>query len=68
MALLRGPVALFAVGDIPAKLTRSQLLAATAAAQSSQDYVVATDGRPLTLRPFSAMADERYRFYQQVEG
>ncbi len=68
VALLRGPVALFAVGDIPAKLTRSQLLAATAAAQSSQDYVVATDGRPLTLRPFSAMADERYRFYQQVEG
>ncbi|MGA8273277.1 MAG: beta-L-arabinofuranosidase domain-containing protein, partial [Candidatus Sulfotelmatobacter sp.] len=40
VALLRGPVALFAVGDIPPKITRSQLLAATTASQSSSDRMV----------------------------
>jgi len=67
VALLRGPIALFAVGDIPARLTRSQLLAATAASRSSQDWLVATDGRSLTLRPFSAVGDETYRLYHELE-
>ncbi|MBZ5654363.1 MAG: glycoside hydrolase family 127 protein [Acidobacteriia bacterium] len=67
VALVRGPLALFAVGDIPAKLTRAQLLAATAASQSSQDWVVESDHRSLTLRPFSALGDETYRLYHKVE-
>jgi uncharacterized protein len=68
VALVRGPVALFAVGDIPANLTRSQLLAASAASQSSQDWVVASAGRSLTLRPFSALSDETYRLYHKVKA
>jgi hypothetical protein len=68
VALVRGPVALFAVGEIPANLTRPQLLAATAASQFSQDWVVRSDSRPLTLRPFSALRDESYRLYHKVEA
>jgi DUF1680 family protein len=68
VALLRGPAAFFAVGDIPAKLTRSQLLAATAVSQSSQDWVVGGDARSLTLRPFGALGDETYRLYHKVEA
>jgi uncharacterized protein len=68
VALVRGPVSLFAVGDIPAKLTRSQLLAATPASQSSQDWVVASGGQSVTLRPFEAVGDEPYRLYHQAEA
>ncbi len=68
VAMVRGPVALFAVGDIPAKLNRSQLLSATAAAHSSQDWVVGGDARSLILRPFAAVGDEPYRLYHRLEG
>ena len=76
VALLRGPIALFAVGEIPPKFTRSQLLAATAASQSSSDFTVRGDvrgdvqshARSVTLRPFAAIGDETYRLYHQVEA
>jgi hypothetical protein len=68
VALVRGPVALFAVGDLPAKFTRSQLLAATAVSPGSQDWVVAGDGPSLVLRPFAAVGDETYRLYHKVEA
>ncbi len=68
VAVVRGPVALFGVGDNPPKLTRSQLLAAHAASRSSQDWVVASDANSLSLRPFAALGDEPYHLYQQVQG
>ena len=68
VALVRGPVALFAVGEIPANLSRRQLLSATADSQSSQDSVVRSDSRSLTLRPFSTVRDESYRLYHKVEA
>jgi len=68
VALLRGPLALFAVGDLPTQITRAQLLGATAASQSSDDWVVQTESGNLTLRPFTAIGDESYRLYQQVEA
>jgi uncharacterized protein len=68
VALMRGPLALFAVGDIPANLTRPQLLAAAAASQASEDWVVPTDSHSLTLRPFSTLRDENYRLYHKVEA
>jgi DUF1680 family protein len=67
VALVRGPIALFAVGDIPAKLTRAQLLAATAVSQSSEDWLVSNDGHKLTLRPFAAIENEPYRLYHKVD-
>ena len=66
VALVRGPLALFAIGDMPANLTRLQLLTATSASQASQDWVVRGGARSLTLRPFSAVRDESYRLYHKV--
>jgi DUF1680 family protein len=65
VALMYGPLALFAVGDLPSRITRAQLLAAT---QSSEDFVVQADSTSFALRPFSAIMDETYRLYQQVVG
>jgi DUF1680 family protein len=68
VALLRGPIALFAVGKIPDRITRQELLAATALAQSSDDWMVKTDAAVLTLRPFGSIMNEDYRLYQQVQA
>jgi uncharacterized protein len=68
VALLRGPLALFGVGDIPEKITRRQLLAAAPVTQSSEDWAVKTDSGNLTLRPFASIMSESYRLYQRVES
>jgi DUF1680 family protein len=68
VALMRGPIVLFAAGNIPERITRRQLLAATAVTQSSTDWVAKTDPGSLTFRPFGAIMNEGYRLYLQVEG
>jgi DUF1680 family protein len=68
VALVRGPVALFAVGKLPASFSRSQLLAASAAGTSSDDWIVQGDAGKVTLRPFAAVGEEDYRLYQKVKG
>jgi hypothetical protein len=68
LALLRGPVALFAVGEIPSHLTRKQLLSVSPLAQSSEDWSTKTDTGALTLRPFASIMSESYRLYNRVEG
>ena len=66
VALMHGPVALFAVDDLTASVTKAQLLAAERVAKSSTDWKVATAAGPLTMRPFAAIGDEHYRLYQTV--
>ena len=66
VALIRGPIALFAVGDLPAKMTRAELLAAVAVTEGSEDWVASGDSGKITLRPFAAIGDESYRLYQSV--
>jgi DUF1680 family protein len=68
VALMHGPIALFAVGDIPSRITRNQLLAAARITPSGEDWLVRTDNGTLTLRPFAAIMSENYRLYQLVEG
>jgi hypothetical protein len=65
---MRGPIALFGIGETPRRITRAQLLAATSMAQSSEDWVVRAEAGTLTLRPFAAIMNESYRLYQRVEG
>jgi DUF1680 family protein len=67
VALRRGPLALFGVGNLPAKFTRTQLLGAAPASQSSEDWLVKGDAGQITFRPFTAIDDETYRLYQKVE-
>src|SRR5450631_308828 len=68
VALMRGPVAVFAVGDIPAHLTRKQLLEAGPVARSSDDWAARSDSGLLVFRPFASIMSESYRLYQRVEG
>jgi len=68
VALMRGPLALFAVGDIPSRITRSELLSATAVGSTSDDWKANTEAGVLTLRPFPAIMSERYRLYNRVES
>ncbi len=66
VALVRGPLALFGVGILPASFSRAQLLAAAPASPSSEDWLVQGDTGKLTFRPFAAIGDEPYRLYQTV--
>ncbi|MBV9180079.1 MAG: glycoside hydrolase family 127 protein, partial [Acidobacteria bacterium] len=68
VALMHGPIALFAVGSIPPRISAQQLLGARAGAASSDDWTVESEGGVLTLRPFRSIMSEEYRLYNRVEG
>ena len=68
VALLRGPLALFGVGNLPSNFSRAQLLAASTASQSSEDWLVQGDAGKNTFRPFAAIGEEPYRLYHKVGG
>jgi uncharacterized protein len=68
VALVRGPQALFVVGEIPTRVTRNQLLAASPVSTSSDDWVTQTDHGAITFRPFTEIMSEGYRLYNRVEG
>ena len=68
VALLRGPLALFGVGNLPSNFSRAQLLAASSASQSSEDWLVQSDAGKITFRPFAAIGEEPYRLYHKVGG
>jgi len=68
VALLRGPLALFGVGNLPSNFSRAQLLAASTASQSSEDWLVQGDAGKNTFRPFAAIGEEPYRLYHKVVG
>jgi uncharacterized protein len=67
VALMHGPITLFAVGGIPSRIKRNQLLAATHVAASA-DWQVLTDEGVLVMRPFASIMNENYHLYQTVEG
>src|SRR5271169_2048083 len=66
VALVRGPLVLFGVGKLPGSFSRAQLLAASSAAASSEDWLVQGDGGKVTFRPFASIGDEPYRLYQKI--
>jgi DUF1680 family protein len=66
VALVRGPVALFAIEPGAAKFTQTQMLAARQTGPSSPDWEVATDTGKVVMRPFPAIQTEHYRLYQQI--
>jgi DUF1680 family protein len=68
MAPVHGPLALFSVGAIPEKIGRRELLAASQIAAGSTDWQASTGAGNLTLRPFTAIQDEHYRLYLDVNG
>ncbi len=62
VALLRGPLVLFAIAENPPAISRQQLLAATQLPGQST-WRADTASGPLLLRPFLAINDERYFTY-----
>jgi hypothetical protein len=68
VAVVHGPLALFTVSAVPPKLRKQDLLAITQAAAGSTGWQVKTGSGPITFRPFTAIQDEHYRLYLNVEG
>jgi len=68
VALVQGPLALFAVSEVPARISKSQLMAATRVSQSSDDWTARAGSGVLTFRPFAKIMDEEYRLYLRTEA
>jgi len=66
VALVYGPLVLFAVTDDTPKVTRAQLLAARPKTTSSPEWQVETVNGPLRMLPFWAIRDELYFTYLTV--
>ena len=66
MAAVHGPLALFAVGEIPAPVRRQDLQAVSQVAKGSMDWQANTGAGKLTMRPFTTIQDEHYRLYLDV--
>jgi hypothetical protein len=66
VALLHGPVALFAVEPGTKALTKAQLMAAQRTGSESGDWEVAADTGKVRLKPFAAITSEHYRLYHEV--
>jgi uncharacterized protein len=65
VALLYGPVALFAIEPVPQTMTQKQLLAAQRIGDSSA-WEVATNAGKVRMLPYPAITNETYRLYQQT--
>jgi DUF1680 family protein len=68
MAAVHGPLALFAVGEIPATVRPQELAAVAQAAPGSTDWQAKTTTGVVTMRPFTAIGDEHYRLYLNMES
>jgi len=69
VALVRGPVVLFALTEQSPKVTRQQLLAASAVSGADPrrpEWQVQTGAGPLRLMPFTSIRDEHYVTYLKV--
>lgn len=66
VALLHGPVALFAVEPGSRLMTQKQMLQAQKVASSSGDWEVATEQGKVLMKPFPAITTEHYRLYQET--
>jgi hypothetical protein len=68
VALVHGPLALFSIGAIPAKIHRKDLLAVSQVSAGSTNWQAKTAAGILMLRPFAPIQDEHYRLYLKVKG
>lgn len=67
VALVRGPLCLFALDPAPASFTRAQLLAARQQSAASTEWTIQTSGPPATFRSFAAIRQgENYRLYHPL--
>jgi DUF1680 family protein len=67
VALVNGPLALFAVNEIPKSITRPALSKAERISKGSSTWQAQTEAGDLTFKPFAEIQDERYRLYHDLE-
>jgi hypothetical protein len=63
VALLRGPLTLFAIDSPDGKFTRSDLMGAE---QHGSNYTVRQKQHPVFFRTYAEIQDEKYRLYQEL--
>ena len=69
VALMAGPVCLFAMGNGQASFTRGQLLAAKQNGRGASEWTAESSAGPVRLRAFPAIAQgEPYRLYHPVKA
>jgi DUF1680 family protein len=66
VALLYGPLVLFATTNSAPAVTRAQLLAATRTAKDGAEWLVNTSGGSLRMLSFSAVGEEQYSTYLKL--
>ncbi len=66
VALMYGPVALFAIEPGTVKLSAKDLLGAQRVASSSADWQVQSANGKIVMRPFVDIEREKYRLYQET--
>jgi DUF1680 family protein len=68
VAPVNGPLALYAVGDIPGRVQRADLLSADRVSKGSNTWQARAESGVLTLKPFPSIQDEIYRLYQEIKS
>ena len=68
VALLRGPLVLFAIGDAQPSFEKAELLRATAPNAQGDSTATSADGKAITMRPFMNIDQESYSTYVQVKS
>ncbi len=68
VALLHGPLTLFALNAPESRFTRAQLLAAKQQGQASPHWRVDSAAAPVSFSSFPAIRDQQYRLYHQVSA
>jgi DUF1680 family protein len=69
VALVRGPLVLFAVADVQPGFDKAELLRAQLANNTSGDSIATSkDGKPVSMRPFMSIKDETYSTYVLLKG
>jgi hypothetical protein len=66
VALLFGPLALFAVNSPQSRFTRAQLLKASQQAHAGREWRVQSAAAPVAFRAFPDIRDEQYRLYHEI--
>ena len=69
VALMRGPLVLFAVADSQPAFDKAELLRAQPVNNAEGDSIAtAADGKPISMRPFMSIDKESYSTYVQLKS
>jgi hypothetical protein len=68
VALLLGPLTLFAINAPQSRFNRAQLLQAAGTGTVANEWRIESAVAPVTFRAFPDIRDQQYRLYHDVES